>query len=151
MNTPLTDYKAKPRHLELLPNEAVTVLAERGTEVRVEHGLVWITQEGDGEDHIVAAGTRFCSGYSGNVVVSTLSEASRIVVSWTDPARAGGYVRSGVWLDYARIQQLEYAAQRARANELARLFREGVARLRRAWRRIRLRSRTKPSTRLAPR
>jgi predicted nucleic acid-binding Zn finger protein len=149
MNTPLTDYKAKPKHLELLPNEAVTVLAQRGTEVRVEHGLVWITQEGDGEDYIVAAGTRFCSGYSGNVVVSTLSEASRIVVSWSDPKRTGGYTRSGVWLDYGRIEQLERAAQRARAQELSRLVRDSVAWLALAWRRTM--QRRKPATRLAPR
>lgn len=103
MNTTVVDYKHSPGHLELAPNSAVSVIAERGTEVRVDQGLVWITQEGDGEDHIAAAGTRFCSGYDGRIVMTALSGASHVTISWTDPRRSGGYVRSGVWLDYGRI------------------------------------------------
>lgn len=134
MNKPITDYKLHPRHIELAPREIVTVRAHRGTEVRVSSGPVWITQEGDREDYIVVAGTRFCSGSGGNIVVSALGEASRISVSWTDPARRGGYARSGVWLDYAQIERIEQAARRARAHEIVRLFHAAAISLKRAWR-----------------
>lgn len=134
MNTPTVDYKREPRRLELAPNEAVSVMAQRGTEVRVDRGLVWITQEGDGEDYVVAAGSRFCSGYDGKIVVSTLSGASDVTVSWTDPRRSGGYARSGVWLDYGRIARMEQLARRERAKVLSALFGEATRALARAWR-----------------
>ncbi|MGQ0523538.1 MAG: DUF2917 domain-containing protein [Betaproteobacteria bacterium] len=149
MNKPVTDYKARPKTVEIAPRQAITVLGHRGTEIRVQHGQVWITQEGDGEDYIVAGGTRFCSGSEGRIVVSALSEASRISVSWTDPAVVGGYARSGVWLDYGRIAELEVAARRARTIEVARLFRIGFALLKRGWHN--LTRRRKPATRLAAR
>lgn len=136
MSKPITDYKAQPKLFELAPHQAVSITAHRGTEVRVLQGELWITQEGDGQDHIVPAGTRFCSGHNGVIVVSTLGRTSRASVSWTDPGRAGGYSRSGVWLDYGQIEQLQNAARRTRARELARLFRGGFALLARAWRRI---------------
>lgn len=134
MNTPIADYKREPRRLELAPNEAVSVIARRGTEVRVDRGLVWITQEGDGEDYVVAAGSRFCSGYDGKIVVSALSGASDVTVSWTDPRRTGGYARSGVWLDYGRIARMEQLARRERAKVLSALFSEAARVLARAWR-----------------
>jgi DUF2917 family protein len=134
MNNPITDYKARPKHIDLEAQKAVTVIAHRGTEVRVSGGPVWITQEGDGKDYIVSAGTRFCTGQKGSIVVSALSEASRITVSWTDPARSGGYTRSGVWLDYAQVERIEQAARRARAHEIVHLFHGAVMSVRRAWR-----------------
>lgn len=142
MNKAITDYKSRPEQVELAPRQAITVRAHRGTEVRVVHGEAWITQEGDGEDYIVGTGTRFCSGSDGSIVVSALNEGSRVVVSWTDPAVAGGYARSGVWLDYSHIERLERGARRARADELVRLMRAGIARLIRVWRGITRRRRT---------
>ena len=47
MKIALAEYKAAPRRVDLGPKEAITLRAERGTEVRVEHGLVWITQAGE--------------------------------------------------------------------------------------------------------
>jgi hypothetical protein len=149
MNKPISDYKARPQRVEIAPRQAITVLAHRGTEIRVQHGQVWITQEGDGEDYIVAGGTRFCSASEGRIVVSALSEASRISVSWTDASVVGGYARSGVWLDYGRIGELEVAARRARAKELARLLRRGWGLLKRGWHNLTRRRR--PATRLAAR
>ncbi|MGQ0752419.1 MAG: DUF2917 domain-containing protein [Betaproteobacteria bacterium] len=133
MNKPITDYKARARLVKLSAREAVTITAHRGTEVRVIEGQVWITQEGDGEDYIVAAGTRFCSGAAGSIVASALSESSRISISWTDPAVAGAYARSGVWLDYAQVAAVEDAARQARARELSRLARAGWTWLKRGW------------------
>jgi hypothetical protein len=149
MNKPITDYKSRSRLVELSAREATTVIAHRGTELRVLEGQVWITQEGDGEDYIVMAGTRFCSGSEGSIVVSALGEASRIAVSWTDPAIAGGYARSGVWLDYGRVAEIEIAARRARAKELRRLLRSGWLFIKRGWHSFTRRRR--PATRLAAR
>ena len=136
MSKPIIDYKTQPKLVELAPHEAVTVVADRGTEIRVVQGALWITQEGDSEDHIVTAGTRFHSAHKGTIVVSALERASRASVSWTDPGRVRGYSRSDVQLDYSQIEELQNAARRARAEELARLVRSGFARLARAWGRI---------------
>ena len=94
MNKPIIDYKSRTRLVDLPARKAFTVMAHRGTELRVLEGQVWITQEGDGQDYIVMAGTRFCSGSEGSIVVSALSDASRVAVSWTDPTVAGGFTRS---------------------------------------------------------
>jgi hypothetical protein len=149
MNKPITDYKSRTRLFELSAREAVTVFAHRGTELRVLEGQVWITQEGDGQDYIVMAGTRFCSGSEGSIVVSALSDASRVAVSWTDPAVAGGYARSGVWLDYGRVARIEVAARQARAKEVGRLLRMGWLFIKRGWNSFT--RRRKPATRLATR
>lgn len=136
MGKPIIDYKARPKLVELAPDEALTIMADRGTEIRVVQGALWITQEGDGQDHIVAAGTRFRSGHQGAIVVSALEEASRASVSWADCGRAHGDSHSDVQLDYGEIEQLQNAARQARAKELARLVSSGFARLARAWSRI---------------
>ena len=136
MDKPIIDYKARPKLVELAPNEALTIMADRGTEIRVVQGALWITQEGDGQDHIVVAGTRFRSGHQGAIVVSALEGASRASVSWADRGRADGYSHSDVQLDYGEIEQLQSAARQARAKELARLVSSGFACLARAWGRI---------------
>ena len=150
MSKPITDYKAQPKLLEFAPHQAVAIMAHRGTEVRVVQGELWITHEGDGQDYVVAAGTRFCSGYNGVIVANALGGTSRASVSWTDPGRAGGYSRSGVWIDYDQIAQLQNAARRARAVELARLFRGGFALLVRAWRKITRRRKTATQLAITP-
>ena len=147
MNKPITGYKSRTRLVDLPAREAVTVIAHRGTELRVLEGEVWITQEGDGQDYIVMAGTRFCSGSEGSIVVSALSDASRVAVSWTDPTVAGGFTRSGVWLDYGRVAEIEVAARQARADELRRLLRLGWLFVKRGWHILTRRRR--PATRLA--
>ena len=133
MNKPIIDYKARPKLIELAPHEAVTIVADRGTGIRVVQGALWITQEGDSQDHIVTAGTHFHSAHKGTIVVSALERATRASVSWADPGRACGYSRSDVQLDYGEIEQLQNAARRLRAEALARLVSSGFARLARAW------------------
>lgn len=148
MSKPIIDYKTQPKLVELAPHEAVTIMADRGTQVRVAQGALWITQEGDSEDHIVTAGTRFCSAHHGTIVVSAVERTSRAAVSWVDPGRVRGYSRSDIQLDYGQIEELQNAARRARAKELARLVRGGFARLARAWGRIG--ERRKAQARTAP-
>lgn len=148
MGKPIIDYKAQPKLVELAPHEALTIMADRGTEIRVVQGALWITQEGDGQDHIVVAGTRFRSGHQGAIVVSALEGASRASVSWADRGRAHGDSHRDVQLDYDEIEQLQNAARQARAKELARLVSTGFARLARAWGRIG--ERRRPEARTAP-
>ena len=148
MSKPIIDYKAQPKPIALAGHEAVTIMADRGTQVRVLQGALWITQEGDSEDHIVTAETRFNSAHKGTIVVSALERASRASVSWVDPGRAHDYVHSDVQLDYGEIEQLQNAARRLRAEELARLVSGGLARLARAWGKIG--ERRKAEARTAP-
>ena len=133
MAKPIAGYKAVPELIDLRPHEALTIEARRGTEARVLVGEVWITQTGDSSDYVVPAGSRFCSGHDGRIVVSALRIPSRVSVSWCAP-QAGEFARSGVWLDYSWIEQIEREARRARSEELARLARSAWHRLARAWR-----------------
>lgn len=134
MANPITGYKAAPKLVEIAPHQAITIEGHRGTEVRGLKGDVWITQTGDSGDYIVPAGSRFCSGHEGPIVVSALRTPSLVSVSWHAPRYAGEFARNGVWLDYVGVERLQRAARKARSEEVARLAREGAHLLVRAWR-----------------
>jgi hypothetical protein len=56
--------------VELNRGEVFTLYGDwRGVQIVVPRGLVWITQEGDPDDHFVAAGVRFTVTCAGRVVM----------------------------------------------------------------------------------
>ena len=66
-----------PVALELNEGEAWSAEPPRhGLIVRCERGSVWLTVEGDGEDHILTAGDTFASSTHGRVAVMALSPAT---------------------------------------------------------------------------
>jgi len=66
-----------PVALELNEGEAWSAEAPRhGLVVRCERGSVWLTVEGDGQDHILVAGETFASSTRGRVAVMALSAAT---------------------------------------------------------------------------
>jgi hypothetical protein len=72
----LHEALATPVALELNEGEAWSAGApRRGLLVRCERGSVWVTVEGDGEDHILTAGETFASSTHGRVAVMALSPA----------------------------------------------------------------------------
>ncbi len=74
---PLREALAPPVTLELKEGEAWSAEAPRhGLVVRCERGSVWLTVEGDGEDHFLAAGETFASSTRGRVAVMALSAAT---------------------------------------------------------------------------
>lgn len=48
---------------------------QAGAELRVLSGRVWVTQEGDGEDHVLEAGSTFLTDRAGRVAVQSLTRA----------------------------------------------------------------------------
>jgi hypothetical protein len=50
-------------------------VTREGLEIRVLTGKVWITQEGDGEDHVVEALGRFVTDRTGRVGIQALTPA----------------------------------------------------------------------------
>lgn len=65
--------------LELAEGEVVTLVDAEGVRVLPRQGQVWITQEGDREDHIVAAGEALVVLRPGRTIVQAL-EPSRIAI-----------------------------------------------------------------------
>ncbi len=65
-----------------------TVVGAEGIRVRVAAGEVWLTREGDVEDHVLAAPQTFRSERRGRLAVQALGPA-RLEVS---PLRAGAIV-----------------------------------------------------------
>lgn len=55
-----------------------------GSRIGVLEGVLWITQEGDGNDYLVGAGDTFVCTRSGRVVVESLAACSRFVVEPVD-------------------------------------------------------------------
>ena len=47
----------------------------RGTEIYCLQGILWVTQQGDGQDYILGSGDRFVVSRSGRVVIEAVSDA----------------------------------------------------------------------------
>jgi hypothetical protein len=58
----------------------------RGTLLRVETGIVWITQDGANEDVCLSAGESFHIGRDGLTLVSALGRSAMALVSLETPA-----------------------------------------------------------------
>ena len=48
---------------------------EPWTEIVCKKGILWLTQTGDGNDHILSAGEHFVSNHRGLVLIEALPEA----------------------------------------------------------------------------
>ena len=62
--------------MELERGKLVRIEDGRGMLVRVISGSVWITEEGDSRDRIVAAGKRFRIGSSGVTLISAIGRST---------------------------------------------------------------------------
>jgi len=91
------NIKARIARLALRPRDTLTLDAARGALVRCLEGLVWITQDGDRADHVVAAGDAFRVDRDGAVVVQATRPARIAIESpcenlpepwWTPLVRA---------------------------------------------------------------
>jgi Protein of unknown function (DUF2917) len=69
------NIKARIARLALGRRDTLTLEAARGALVRCLEGLVWITQDGDRADHIVAAGDSFRVDRDGSVIVQATRPA----------------------------------------------------------------------------
>jgi hypothetical protein len=65
----------------LIDSGHVTIAAVPGLAVRARSGALWITQEGDHQDHLVAAGERFVADRHGSLVVSAFAR-SEVELTW---------------------------------------------------------------------
>jgi hypothetical protein len=74
-------HRAIPHHVVPLKNKEFTTRKNRGEELNLKclSGMVWITQPGDPEDHILQANESLKITKKGMTVVQALPEA---VVCW---------------------------------------------------------------------
>ena len=64
-------------NINLETEEAQKLDAVRpGTVIRCQDGILWITQDGDRDDHILKAGDTFTVTRKGNIVLQALNSSS---------------------------------------------------------------------------
>ena len=61
--------------LALEPGQVVTLDDAAGTRIVARSGIVWVTEEGDRDDHIVAAGETLVVTHAGRTLVQALQPA----------------------------------------------------------------------------
>ena len=61
--------------LALEPGQVVTLDDAAGTRIEARRGVVWVTEEGDSEDHIVSPGQARVVTRSGRTLVQALQPA----------------------------------------------------------------------------
>lgn len=69
------------RPVELTRHQALPLPQARGARVRSLRGTLWITQEGDREDHLVRDGESFTVERDGVTLVSAAHGASTVLVT----------------------------------------------------------------------
>ena len=75
------DYKGYGGPFELARYAALPLEQARGARVRSMRGMLWITQEGDPEDHIVNAGEDFYVSRGGTTLVAALDGPATVLVT----------------------------------------------------------------------
>lgn len=120
----------------LAAGDTHSVIGERGSVVRCHAGLIWVTREGDPLDHVVPAGARFCAGGPGRIVVSAVSDGTRIATYRVEPKPPADWMRNTVRVDAGYVERVRREAR----QQMARWFAAGVIRaargLKRMWRRL---------------
>ena len=76
------EKKAAPEEMTVRAGQALSLRGcQLGACIRVLAGMLWITQEGDANDYLVRAEDVFVTTRRGRVVVESLDEVGRFVVS----------------------------------------------------------------------
>jgi len=74
----LTRPRSKPA-IDLAPQAVIQVRARVGQRIRCTAGSIWITQDGDPKDHILAQGQIFCADRRG-LLLAYAFKRSRLTV-----------------------------------------------------------------------
>jgi hypothetical protein len=97
--------------------EAMSIEMPAGAAIQCVAGKLWLTQEGDARDHVVPAGTTFCTDRPGRVVVSAIDVESAVLVRKIAPRHC---TPGAVTID--SIERFTHAARAAQAEYVAGLF-----------------------------
>ncbi len=97
-------FNCYDRLLELGRYQPLALEQARGARVKSVRGTLWITQEGDREDHVVRAGESFTVERDGVTLVSAAQGACTVMVSRAMPQLTGAL---GRWLAVSRDYLLQ--------------------------------------------
>ncbi|HEX2829736.1 MAG TPA: DUF2917 domain-containing protein [Burkholderiales bacterium] len=125
----ITSQANSASRLAIAAREAVSVELPAGAAVHGVGGTLWLTQEGDQRDHVLAAGTTFCTDRAGRVVLSAIDGGAVALVRDKAPAHC---VPGTVSIDSLRALTRE--AELAKARYIASVFSRAAERLRDALR-----------------
>jgi hypothetical protein len=128
--------KAGMQLRDLAAGDTYSITGRRGIVVRCLAGRVWVTQEGDWQDHIVPAGAIYCSAGKGRIVVNADANETRIAVYRVQPLPAGQWSRNAVCFDADFAGSVHRAARQERARYFAILVCGAWRCVQRAWRRL---------------
>lgn len=93
-------FKRYGQLLELGRKQTLQLAQARGERVRCLRGTLWITQEGDREDHIVSAGEDFTVNRDGVTLVTVIQSPSTLMVTRPAPQDYGVLER---WLERSAL------------------------------------------------
>jgi hypothetical protein len=125
------------RQIELIPNQAVSVDAVRGTVVRSLRGSFWLTQEGHWRDYFLVAGVSYVSQDDGRIVLNAQDRVSAASVYRAELAPGGRACDARLYVSAGAIARIERDARRAQAAEVVRWIGLLADVLAGAWRRLR--------------
>jgi hypothetical protein len=128
--------KAGMQLRDLAAGDTHSITGRRGIVVRCLAGRVWVTQEGDWQDHIVPAGAIYCSAGKGRIVVNADADDTRIAVYRVQPVPAGEWSRNAVRFDADFAGTVHRAARQERARYFAILVCAAWRCVQRAWQRL---------------
>jgi hypothetical protein len=136
MNAGQWQGKAGTQLRDLAAGETHSIAGRRGIVVRCLAGRLWVTQEGDRQDHIVPAGAFYCSAGKGRIVVNADADGTRIAVYRVQPVPAGEWSRNAVRFDADFVESVHRAARQESARHFATLVCGAWRYMQRAWRRL---------------
>ena len=102
--------------IEVAASAAASIEVSAGAALQCIAGKLWLTQEGDARDHVVPAGTTFCTDRGGRVVMSAIGGASVVLVRKAAPRHC---VPGTVTID--SLERFTHTARAAQAEYVAAL------------------------------
>jgi hypothetical protein len=126
--------RVNERRIELVPNQAVSVDAVRGTVVHIPRGSVWLTQEGHWQDYILVAGMSYVSLNTGRIVLNAPDRASVARVYRIELAPGVRTCEAWLHVGDGTLARIERDARRAQTAEVGRAFGLLADALAGAWR-----------------
>ena len=94
------ELNLKSPHLALDAGEVVTVDDAEGLRISARRGTVWVTEEGDREDHIVGPGEVLTVAHRGRTVVQALQPA------WITIGEGAAAANDPSWQSAGRLRGL---------------------------------------------
>lgn len=119
MNATSSMDKSPRATLRLDAGETAALPVRAGTAICCVYGLARVTPEGSGRDYLLPRGLCFIVAGACNIRISGIGDGSIVETGAARVARTRALACQPLRIDWARVAQIEHAARRTRAENLA--------------------------------